>query len=93
MHGSLTTTRYPDSQLWRAEIISEGVGSVDAGALGSKASLNITNIDGPNADRFLIHSDQSTAKQELDNVLWTPAIEQAIDERCDGTKNTWTCLL
>ena len=67
--------------------MSEGVGNVDACALGIKASPNIANNDGPNTAGFIIHSDQSIAIQELGNVLWAPAIEEAIDERCDGNEN------
>ena len=70
-----------------------GVGSVVAGALGSKASPNIANNDGPNSAAFLFHSNQTTAKQEFSNVLWAPAIEEEIHERCEETEKARTCLV
>ena len=69
MNGSLTTTRFSDFQLLGTEILSEGVGGVNAGAPGSKTSSNIVNNSVSSAARFLIRIDQSTAKQELANVL------------------------
>ena len=72
------------------EIISEDVDGVSAGALGSKASPNVAENDGSNSAGIFIHSDKATAKQVLGNVLWAPATEEDIHERCEGTEKART---
>ena len=84
MNGSFRATRYPDSQLKGAEIISEDVGGMSAGTLGSKASPKVADNDGPNAAGFLI--DLSIAVRRSPNrslamVLWAPATDEDIQER------------